>query len=234
MCSGFPENLPDSGRKMTVSVVYENWAGKMEEAAVMERCGWCLCNEKMIKYHDEEWGVPVRDDRKQFEYLMMEAMQCGLNWNMMLQKREIFRECFDGFDYEKVAEYGEEDILRILETEGMIRSRRKVEAVIHNARCFRKVREEFGTFSEYLWGFSGGKTILYMGHQKGQIPARNGLSDRVSGDLKKRGFKYLGSVTVYAHLQACGMVNDHLEGCFRYREVTNGAETVRKRRDSEA
>ncbi len=200
----------------------------------MERCGWCLCNEKMIKYHDEEWGVPVRDDRKQFEYLMMEVMQCGLNWNMMLQKREIFRECFVGFDYEKVAEYGEEDILRILETEGMIRSRRKVEAVIHNARCFRKVREEFGTFSEYLWGFSGGKTILYMGHQKGQIPARNGLSDRVSGDLKKRGFKYLGSVTVYAHLQACGMVNDHLEGCFRYREVTNGAETVRKRRDSEA
>lgn len=200
----------------------------------MERCGWCLCNEKMIKYHDEEWGVPVRDDRKQFEYLMMEVMQCGLNWNMMLQKREIFRECFDGFDYEKVAEYGEENILRILETEGMIRSRRKVEAVIHNARCFRKVREEFGTFSEYLWGFSGGKTILYMGHQKGQIPARNGLSDRVSGDLKKRGFKYLGSVTVYAHLQACGMVNDHLEGCFRYREVTNGAETVRKRRDSEA
>lgn len=200
----------------------------------MERCGWCLCNEKMIKYHDGEWGVPVYDDRKQFEYLMMEVMQCGLNWNMMLQKREIFRECFDGFDYEKVAEYGEEDILRILETEGMIRSRRKVEAVIHNARCFRKVREEFGTFSEYLWGFSGGKMILYMGHQKGQIPARNGLSDRVSGDLRKRGFKYLGSVTVYAHLQACGMVNDHLEGCFRYREVTDGAETVRKRWDNEA
>lgn len=200
----------------------------------MERCGWCLCNEKMIKYHDEEWGVPVHDDRKQFEYLMMEAMQCGLNWNMMIQKREIFRKCFDGFDYEKVAKYGEEDILRILETEGMIRSRRKVEAVIHNARCFRKVREEFGTFSEYLWGFSGGKMILYMGHQKGQIPARNGLSDRVSADLKKRGFKYLGSVTVYAHLQACGMVNDHLEGCFRYREVMVGAEAVRKRRDNEA
>lgn len=200
----------------------------------MERCGWCLCNEKMIKYHDEEWGVPVRDDRKQFEYLMMEVMQCGLNWNMMLQKREIFGECFDGFDYEKVAEYGEEDILRILETEGMIRSRRKVEAVIHNARCFRKVREEFGTFSEYLWGFSQGKMILYMGHQKGQIPARNGLSDRVSADLKKRGFKYLGSVTVYAHLQACGMVNDHWEGCFRYGEVMEGAETAGKEREKEA
>lgn len=200
----------------------------------MERCGWCLCNEKMIKYHDEEWGVPVRDDRKQFEFLMMEAMQCGLNWNMMLQKREIFRECFDGFDYEKVAEYGEADIQRILEKEGMIKSRRKVEAVIHNAGCFRKVREEFGTFCQYLWGFSQGKMILYMGHQKGRIPARNGLSDQIAKDLKKRGFKYLGSVTVYAHLQACGMVNDHLETCFRYREVTEGTETVRKRRDKEA
>lgn len=201
--------------------------------ADMERCGWCLCNERMVKYHDEEWGVPVHDDRKQFEYLMMEAMQCGLNWNMMIQKREIFRECFDGFDFQKVAAYGEEDIRRILETEGMIRSRRKVEAVIHNARCFLKVREEFGTFSEYLWGFSKGKMILYMGHQKGQIPAKNGLSDRIAKDLKKRGFKYLGSVTVYAHLQACGMVNDHVEGCFRYREVMDGAETARKRRDTE-
>lgn len=200
----------------------------------MERCGWCLCNEKMIKYHDEEWGVPVHDDRRQFEYLMMEAMQCGLNWNMMIQKREIFQKCFDGFDYEKIAEYGETDIQRIMETEGMIRSRRKIEAMIHNARCFQKVREEFGTFSEYLWGFSKGKMILYMGHQKGQIPARNGLSDLISKDLKKRGFKYLGSVTVYAHLQACGMVNDHVEGCFRYQEVMEGAEVVRKRRDGEA
>lgn len=200
----------------------------------MERCGWCLCNEKMVKYHDEEWGVPVHDDRKQFEYLMMEAMQCGLNWNMMIQKREIFRECFEGFDFQKVAAYGEEDIRRILDTEGMIRSRRKVEAVIHNAQCFLKVREEFGTFSEYLWGFSKGKMILYMGHQKGQIPARNGLSDQIAKDLKKRGFKYLGSVTVYAHLQSCGMVNDYVEGCFRYLEVMDGAETTRKRRDMES
>ena len=199
----------------------------------MERCSWCLCNEKMVKYHDEEWGVPVHDDQKQFEYLMMEVMQCGLNWNMMIQKREIFRECFDGFDFRKVAAYGEEDIRRILETEGMIRSRRKVEAVIHNAGCFLKVREEYGSFCEYLWGFSKGKMILYMGHQKGQIPAKNGLSDRMSRDLKKRGFKYLGSVTVYAHLQACGMVNDHLQGCFRYTEVMDGVETVRKRRDGE-
>lgn len=201
---------------------------------IEERCGWCLCNEKMIKYHDEEWGVPVHDDGKQFEFLMMEVMQCGLNWNMMLQKREIFYKCFDRFDYEKVAGYTETDIRRILETEGMIRSRRKIEAVIHNAGCFLKVREEFGTFSRYLWGFSGGKMILYMGHQKGQIPARNRLSDEISKDLKKRGFKYLGSVTVYAHLQASGMVNDHWEGCFRYRQVMGEEENVvRKRREGE-
>lgn len=200
----------------------------------MERCAWCQCNEKMIKYHDEEWGVPLHDDRKQFEFLMMEAMQCGLNWNMMIQKREIFRECFDSFDYEKVAGYTETDIRRIMETEGMIKSRRKIEAVIHNAGCFLKIREEFGTFSDYLWGFSKGKTVLYMGHQKGSLPARNGLSDEVSKDLKKRGFKYLGSVTVYSHLQACGIVNDHTEDCFRYQAVMEGFPTVRKRRDNES
>lgn len=200
----------------------------------MERCAWCQCNEKMIKYHDEEWGVPLHDDRKQFEFLMMEVMQCGLNWNMMIQKREIFRECFDSFDYEKVAGYTETDIRRIMETEGMIKSQRKIEAVIHNAGCFMKVREEFGTFSDYLWGFSKGKTVLYMGHQKGSLPARNGLSDAVSKDLKKRGFKYLGSVTVYSHLQACGIVNDHTEDCFRYQAVMEGCPTVRKRRDNES
>lgn len=200
----------------------------------MERCSWCLCNEKMMKYHDEEWGVPLYDDRKQFEFLMMEVMQCGLNWNMMVQKREIFRKCFDDFDYQKVAEYTEEDIQRIMETEGMIRSERKIRAVIHNAQCFMKVREEFGTFSDYLWVFSKGKVILYMGHQKGRIPAKNGLSDKISRDLKKRGFKYLGSVTVYSHLQACGMINDHTEGCFRYQEVMEGRQAVRKRKDKES
>ena len=199
----------------------------------MERCAWCLGNEKMVRYHDEEWGVPLHDDQKQFEFLMLEAMQCGLSWDLMIQKREIFRECFDGFDFQKVAGYTEADVHRIMETEGMIRSRRKIEAVIHNAGCFLKVREEFGTFSDYLWGFSKGKTILYMGHQKGGLPARNGLSDAVSRDLKKRGFKYLGSVTVYSHLQACGIVNDHLEGCFRYQEVMEGRPTARKRRDHE-
>ena len=199
----------------------------------MERCAWCLCNEKMIKYHDEEWGVPLYDDQKQFEFLMMEVMQCGLNWNMMIQKREIFRECFDEFAYWKVAEYTEEDVRRILETEGMIKSQRKIRAVIHNAQCFLKVQKEFGTFSAYLWGFSKRKMIRDMGHQKGDVPAKNGLSDRISQDLKKRGFKYLGSVTVYSHLQACGIINDHAEGCFRYQEVMEGSPVIRKRRDKE-
>lgn len=170
------------------------------EGEKMERCPWCMCNEKMIRYHDEEWGVPVHDDRKQFEFLMMEVMQCGLNWNMMIQKREIFRQCFDNFDFDKVAAYEEEDIERILDTEGMIRSRRKAEAVIHNARCFQKIRDEFGSFSDYIWGFTKGKTYLYTGHERGEMPARNGLSDRISADLKKRGLKYMGSITVYSHL----------------------------------
>lgn len=195
----------------------------------MERCGWCLCNEKMVKYHDEEWGIPLHDDQKQFEFLMMEVMQCGLNWNMMIQKREIFHQCFDGFDYDKIAVYGEEDIERILTVEGMIRSRRKVEAVIHNARCFQTIREEHGSFSKYLWDYSKGKTILYAGHQKGMIPAKNSLSDQVSKDLKKRGFKYLGSVTVYSHLQACGIINDHVEGCFRYQDIVSNYPVVKKR-----
>ena len=199
----------------------------------MERCPWCLGNEKMIRYHDEEWGVPVRDDRKQFEFLMMEVMQCGLNWNMMIQKREIFQSCFDDFDFDKVAVYGETDIERIMGTDGMIRSRRKIEAVIHHAQCFQKIREKFGSFSGYIWGFTKGKTYLYMGHQKGLIPARNGLSDRISADLKKRGLKYMGSVTVYSHLQACGIINDHLEGCFRYQALISSSDVMRKRRDLE-
>ena len=199
----------------------------------MERCPWCPENEKMIRYHDEEWGVPVHDDRKQFEFLIVEVMQCGLNWNMMIQKREVFRTCFDDFDFDKVAAYDEVDIERILGTEGMIRSRRKVEAVIHNAQCFQKIQTEFGSFCEYIWSFTKGKTYLYMGHQKGGIPASNGLSNRVSADLKKRGLKYMGPVTVYSHLQACGIINDHWKGCFRYQKLIACTDVVQKRRERE-
>lgn len=184
----------------------------------MKRCSWCEINEKMIAYHDEEWGVPLHDDQKQFEFLMLEVMQCGLNWNMMIVKREIFRACFDGFDYDKIAVYGENEIQCILAYPGMIRSRRKVEAVIHNAHCFQEIRAAYGTFSAYLWGFTNGKTLVYPQHQTTSV-ARNALSNEVSRDLKKRGFKYLGSVTTYSHLQACGIINDHETSCFRYQEI---------------
>lgn len=211
---------------------------KMEQGRTREtgliRCPWCLSSERMTRYHDEEWGVPLHDDQKQFEFLTMEVMQCGLNWNMMMQKREVFRECFDGFDYERVAQYGETEIAGILTAEGMIRSRRKVEAVIGNAKSFLRIREEFGSFSAYLWSFSEGKTILYAGHQKGELPAKNELSERISGELKRRGFRYLGPVTVYSHLQACGIINDHREDCFRYSELIGGYPAVRKHRRGEA
>ena len=196
----------------------------------MSYCNWEHTSEANIRYHDEEWGVPVHDDRRQFEHLMMEVMQCGLNWNMMINKREIFRSCFDGFDYDRVAEYGEKDIERILSTEGMIRSRRKIEAVINNARCFKKIREEFGSFEAYLWGYSGGKTILYDKHEEGYIPVSNGLSEKISRDLRKRGFKYVGPVTIYSHLQSSGVINDHDKDCPCYKKINDNYPTVRKRR----
>lgn len=187
----------------------------------------------MVRYHDEEWGVPVHDDRTQFEFLCLEVLQCGLNWNMMIQKRDIFRHCFVQFDFDQVAAFDGDDVERILSYPGMIRSRRKIDAIIGNARCFQSVREEFGTFSEYLWGFTKGKTHLYQGHASGSIPAKNALSDEISKDLKRRGFKYLGSVTVYSHLQACGIINDHQATCFRYQQLIDQTDTVRKRRKGE-
>jgi len=195
----------------------------------MSYCDWDAGNKKLTRYHDREWGIPLHNDRKQFEFLMMEALQCGLNWNMMIQKREIFRHCFDGFNFDRIAGYDEADIDRIMNTEGMIRSRRKIEAVINNAVCFRKIREEFGSFSEYLWSYSEGKTILYHRHEEGFIPVSNGLSDMISRDLKKRGFRYLGSITVYSHLQACGIINDHDRNCPRFRIINDRYPTVRKR-----
>lgn len=184
-------------------------------------------------YHDTEWGIPVYDDQKQFEFLMMEVMQCGLNWRMMLNKREIFRECFANFDYNEVANFGDSDIERIMDTPGMIRSRRKIEAVISNAQRFIEVRREFGTFSEFLWAFTEGKTALYINHEKGIIPASNGLSTKVSKILKKRGFKYLGPVTVYSHMQAAGMINDHSHDCVRYELINSNYPTIEMPCDDE-
>lgn len=199
----------------------------------MSYCGWNSASILDRKYHDTEWGIPVHNDRKQFEYLMMEVMQCGLNWELMLRKREIFRKCFDDFDYDKVAEYEENDIKRIMNTNGMIRSERKIRAVINNAKCFQNVRKEYGTFSDYLWAYSDGKTIIYKGHNDGWIPVSNGLSEKISKDLKKRGFKYLGAITLYSHLQACGIINDHDLECPCYEKIIKNYPVVMKRRYKE-
>lgn len=199
----------------------------------MGHCAWADMNEANRIYHDTEWGVPVHDDRRMFEHLFLECMQCGLSWDLMLKKREIFRQCFDGFDYDKIAAYGEADAARILSTEGMIRSPRKVQAIISNARCYHKVREEFGSFCAYLWAFAGGKTILYEGHGRGPIPVSNGLAERISRDLKRRGFKYVGPVTIYSHLQACGIINDHDEDCPCYSRLVSEYPVARRPREGE-
>ena len=150
----------------------------------MERCGWCLDGGIMQKYHDEEWGNPLHDDRKHFEYLLMEAMQCGLNWTMMLKKREIFRQCFDDFDYGRIADYTDKDIEKIMGTEGMIKSEGKISAIISNAKCFLKIIEEFGSFDNYIWSFSDHHILIYKKHQQGEGEVRNELSDRLSKDMK--------------------------------------------------
>ena len=158
----------------------------------MSYCNWEHTSFLNQKYHDNEWGVPVRDDRKQFEYLMMEVMQCGLSWDLMINKRDIFRKCFDNFNYDKIASYDDTDINRIMNTTGMIKSERKINAIISNAKCFQQIRKEFGSFCNYIWAYSDNKTILYDKHNMGYIPVSNGLSDKISRDLKHRGFKYLG------------------------------------------
>ena len=196
----------------------------------MSYCNWDKTSQLNIKYHDKEWGVPVHNDKKQFEFISMEVMQCGLNWNMMINKREIFRKCFDNFDYDLIAKYTAEDIKRIMNTEGMIKSVRKIEAIINNAKCFQKIRTEFGSFCKYLWSYSDNKTILYDKHSDGYIPVSNGLSDEICKDLKNRGFKFLGSVTIYSHLQACGIINDHDKNCPRYKFINSKYPTIKRKR----
>ena len=196
-------------------------------------CNWDPTSELSNRYHNEEWGVPVHDDRKQFEFLSLEVMQCGLSWKIIMSKREILRKCFDNFQFDTVAEYKESNIETIMNTEGMIKSRRKIEAIINNAQCFQKIRSEFGTFSQYLWAFSGGKTILYENHEKGYIPTCNGLSDKISKDLKRKGFKFLGSITVYSHLQACDIINDHSDECDCYKRIVATYPTISMPADNE-
>lgn len=199
----------------------------------MGYCGWDSALEIDRRYHDTEWGIPVYDDKKQFEYLTMEVMQCGLSWKLMLRKREIFRKCFDDFDYDKIALYTDKDVKRIMNTENMIRSEQKIKAIINNAGCFQKIRDEYGRFSNYLWAYSDNKTIIYPDHANGRVPVSNHLSSEISRNLKNKGFKYLGAITVYSHLQACGIINDHDVDCPRYKEIIDRFPTIIKMEDNE-
>lgn len=182
-------------------------------------CQWKNSSAEMISYHDKEWGVPTHDDQKLFEYLLLESMQAGLSWALILRKRETLRNCFANFSPEKVAAFQEEDIARIMHTENMIKSERKIRAMVQNAKAFLALQKEEGSFDVYLWKFSGGKSLCYQGHEKGEMPAKNALSEKISKDLKKRGFQYIGPVIVYSFLQACGVINDHEEDCPCYQAL---------------
>lgn len=179
------------------------------------RCSWCNSSDLYKKYHDEEWGVPVYDDATLFEFLILETFQAGLSWITILNKRENFRKAFDAFDYKKIATYSEDKIQDLLLDSGIIRNRLKVRAAVSNAIAFMKVQEEFGTFSSYIWKFVDGKPIINNLKNPSEAKATTALSDTISKDLKKRGFKFVGSTVVYAHMQATGMVNDHFEDCWK-------------------
>lgn len=183
------------------------------------RCGWCKGDELYEAYHDLEWGVPVKDDDTLFEFLILETFQAGLSWITVLKKRENFRKAFDHFDYKKIAKYDQRKKDALLQDAGIIRNKLKVNATITNAKAYMKVQEEFGSFSNYIWGFVDGKPIKNKIKNYKDAPANTELSDALSKDLKKRGFKFVGSTVVYAHMQATGMVNDHEVSCFRYNEV---------------
>lgn len=183
------------------------------------RCGWCLSSDLYKSYHDNEWGVPVKDDATLFEFLILETFQAGLSWITILNKRQNFRKAFDNFDYKKIAAYDQQKIDSLLQDAGIIRNKLKIKATISNAQAFMEIQHQFGTFSDYIWEFVNHVPIKNSFKNHREIPATTEISDRLSKDLKTRGFKFVGSTVVYAHMQATGMVNDHEITCFRYHEV---------------
>lgn len=182
----------------------------------MNRCPWCLGFEEYIKYHDHEWGVPVHDDKTHFEFLILEGAQAGLSWSTVLKKREGYRNSFANFDPIEVAKYTSERVEELMQFPGIIRNRLKIQSSITNARLFLEVQKEFGSFDAYIWSFVNGQPIVNKWKNMAEVPATSKESDALSKDLKKRGFKFVGSTIIYAHMQACGLVNDHLVDCFRY------------------
>lgn len=183
------------------------------------RCQWCLDNDLYIKYHDEEWGVPTFDDKRIFEFIVLESAQAGLSWLTILKKRENYRTAFSGFDPQTIADYNEADVERLMGDPGIVRNRRKIEAAISNAQAFIKIQKEYGSFSNYMWSYVDGKPIINNWESIKDVPAKTEISDNMSKDLKKRGFKFFGSVICYSHMQALGVVNDHIAGCFRHAQV---------------
>jgi len=185
----------------------------------MKRCEWPKNDQLYLDYHDNEWGVPVYDDEKLFEFLILETFQAGLSWITILKKRENFRIAFDNFDYKKIATYDNKKVEELLKDAGIIRNKLKIKATISNAQAYIQVQREFGSFSKYIWAFVDNKPIKNSWKHMSEIPAKTDLSDKISIDLKKRGFKFVGSTIIYAHMQATGMVNDHTTDCFRYNQV---------------
>ena len=185
----------------------------------IRRCSWAGDDALMVAYHDTEWGAPLHEDGRIYEFLVLEGMQAGLSWLTILRKRENFREAFRGFNPAVVAEFGSEDRKRLLADPGIIRNRMKIEAAITNASCFLAVQKEFGSFDRYIWGFVGGKPVRHRFRALSEIPPNSPESDRISRDLRQRGFKFVGSTIIYSHMQATGMVNDHLVGCFRHKQI---------------
>lgn len=191
----------------------------------MERCPWCGTDPLYVAYHDEEWGRPLHDEAKHFEFLLLETQQAGLSWITILRKREAYREAFAGFDAQKVARFTPARIEKLLASPagGIVRNRAKLDAAVRNAKAFLKIQEEFGSFDAYLWGFVDGKPVVNSPRTLADIPTTSPLSDALSADLKARGFGFVGSTTIYAHLQAVGVINDHLASCFRYKELRGKA-----------
>ncbi len=185
------------------------------------RCAWCANSfEAYVRYHDEEWGVPVHDDRQHFEFLILEGAQAGLSWATILKRREAYRQAFAAFDPQQVAAFDEQRMAALLQNAGIIRNRLKIEAAVNNARHFLEVQQAFGSFDNYIWHFVDGQPIVNAWRSAAEVPATSPQSDALSKDLRQRGFKFAGSTIMYAHMQACGLVNDHEVGCFRYRELT--------------
>lgn len=185
----------------------------------MNRCGWAEGSEMYIKYHDKEWGVPVFDDKTLFEFLILETAQAGLSWSTILKRRDNYNKAYDNYDIGKVASYGEEKRTELLDNEGIIRNKLKIDASINNAERVLEIQKDYGSFSRYLWSFTDYKLVINNWQSISEVPAETGLSKTIAKDLKKKGFKFVASVTIYAFLQAVGIVNDHLVDCFRYQEV---------------